>query len=470
MDNKKIQSILQDALEGKIPSSQVELWPTVKASLVAGKHPLIQQGEKMNTTKPRRMAGVAFAGLVIVVLLALAFITPQGRAFAQSILQFFVRSESDAIPIPTEEPVTWVDLTPGVPPATMTRLPAMAIFANDCGDFGSPTCSVEQIRDKVNFTIKELGNIPEGLYFSGATGGPEMVMISYDSADQSWGLLITEQPWAGKPAQGTSEVGSSAVVEKVQIGNLTGEYYRGSFAMNGGDSVAIWDPNFASETLRWVDNGISYTLQHFFGSQTPFGKEGFVTLAESMTTQPVAKLLPVPTATPEAQDVWDPSDTYNLSVPQAEQQAGFKPLLPARLPETLSLFGASYDSEHNIVEVFYLVDQNLHGPNTDGLVLRQQVAPNPDDCKLCGFLMGNGTITEGTVGFDANLETVQIGAVTGKYVEGVWSKTDCCGWVWDPIPFVKNLRWWANGMAFELSNFGMHIEKADMIRIAESLK
>ncbi|HLF90464.1 MAG TPA: hypothetical protein VI451_16065, partial [Anaerolineales bacterium] len=109
MDNKSIQSILQDALENEIPSSQVELWPAVKASLVAGKHPLIQQGEKMNTIKSRRIARVAFAGLVIVVLLALAFITPQGRAFAQSILQFFVRTESDAIPMPTEEPVTWVD-------------------------------------------------------------------------------------------------------------------------------------------------------------------------------------------------------------------------------------------------------------------------------------------------------------------------------------------------------------------------
>ena len=37
MDNKNIQSILQDALEEEIPSSQVNLWSAVKASLVAGK-------------------------------------------------------------------------------------------------------------------------------------------------------------------------------------------------------------------------------------------------------------------------------------------------------------------------------------------------------------------------------------------------------------------------------------------------
>ena len=132
----------------------------------------------MNTTQPRRISRAAFVTLMIVVLLALALITPQGRAFAQSILQFFVRSESDAIPVPTSEPVNWVDLTPGVPPATKTPLPAMAIFANECGDFGSPTCTVEQIRSKVDFTVKEPANIPEGLYFIGATGGPDSILSS----------------------------------------------------------------------------------------------------------------------------------------------------------------------------------------------------------------------------------------------------------------------------------------------------
>jgi hypothetical protein len=60
--------------------------------------------------------------------------------------------------------------------------------------------------------------------------------------------------------------------------------------------------------------------------------------------------------------------------------------------------------------------------------------------------------------------------VTGKYIQGVWSGTDCCGWQWDPTPPVKTLRWWSNGMAFEVTYFGESIEKADMLTIAESLK
>ena len=475
MDNKNIRSILQDALEEKIPSSQVELWSAVKASLVAGRHPLIQQGEKMNTTKPRRISRAAFITLMIVVPMALAFITPQGRAFAQSILQFFIRTEGDAIPMPTEEPVTWVDVTPGIPSATTTPLPAFAIFADECGDFGSPICTVEQIRSKVDFTVREPGKIPEGLYFVGATGGPDSISLTYYFEDLSGSLHITIERWTGAPSPQTDLIGASAIVEEVHIGGLTGEYFKGIFVSESEDNVAHWDPNFFGiETLRWVDDGISYTIQYSHPSM-PLDKEGMVTLAESMTTEPITKL-PMPVST-EDPYLWDPSDTYNLSVSEAEQQAGFKLLLPARLPETLSLVGASYDAEHNIVAAFYLLDQNLYGPTTEGITLRQQTAPDPTDCFLCDILMGDyNNVEEGNPDYimlvppDANLETVQIGAVTGKYIQGVWSGTDCCGWVWDPIPLAKTMRWWADGRAFEIIYFGENIEKADMIAIAESLK
>ena len=81
MDSKNIQSILRTALESVLPSSQIQLWPAVKASLVEGKHSSFRQGEKMNTIKSRRITHIAFAALVIVTLLAVAFATPQGRAF-----------------------------------------------------------------------------------------------------------------------------------------------------------------------------------------------------------------------------------------------------------------------------------------------------------------------------------------------------------------------------------------------------
>lgn len=429
---------------------------------------------------PRAVARRRFINITAVAALTFALLiaaTPQGRAFAQSILQFFVRSESDAIPVPTSEPVTWVDVTPGIPSATTTPLPAFAIFADECGDFGNPICTVEQIRSKVDFTIKELAAIPQGLYFVGATGGPDNIYLLYSYEDQSGSLSITVERWAGAPSPQTDIIGASAIVEQVHIGGLAGEYFKGIFVAEAEGSVAHWDPNFFGiETLRWVDDDISYTMEYSYPPM-PLDKEGMVALAESMTTEPVAKL-PMPAS--ETFDVWDPSDTYNLSASEAEQQAGFKLLLPTQLPETLSLVGASYDSDFKFVQVFYLLDQNLYGPNTDGILLRQQIALNPTDCFLCDILIGDynefaeeagkANYFKEIVPSEDNIETVQIGAVTGKYIQGVWSGTDCCGWQWDPTVTRKVLHWQQNGMAFELSYFGENIEKADMIRIVESIK
>jgi hypothetical protein len=257
-------------------------------------------------------------------------------------------------------------------------------------------------------------------------------------------------------------------VEKVQIGDLAGEYFKGSFVYEDGQSVATWDPNFGIETLRWVDGDTSYRMQ-YVSFQTLLGKEGMAALAESMTLESIVKPpMPAPDATAES---WNPRDDFPLSIPEAEQQAGFKLMLPEKLPEILSFSGASYDAKLGYVQVFYL------GPMTDGLTVNQQIALDPADCVLCDILTGDYyDVQEGDPDYillvppDANIETVQIGAVAGKYVEGVWHGTDCCGWVWEPDPYLKTLRWWKDGIAFELQYFGLDIEKADMIRIAESLK
>lgn len=468
MDNKNIQAILQDALEEKIPSTQIQLLPAVKASLVAGNHRLIQQGEKMNSTRPQRVPRAMLITLTIILLLTLTLITPQGRAFAQSILQFFIRSESDAVPVPTSAPLNWVGQTPGAVPATSTPLPAAALFADECGDFSNPGCSVEQIRSRVDFTVKEPARLPEGLYFMGATGGPDDVLLSYGSQDMSFSLTLFADRWTGTLSPDTDLVGASATIEKVQIGNLNGEYFKGSFVYQSGQDVATWDPDFGSETLRWVDGDTSYKL--LYGSfQKSLNKEGMVAIAESMTSEPIVNLpMPSPTVDPYA---WDPKEYWNLSISEAQEQAGFKLLLPTELPEILSVMGARYEEKHGYVQVNY---QTLPG---ESLVLSQQISDNPENCALCDISIGDYNDVEQenpdnlrVVPVDANLEIVQIGTVTGKYVEGVWSGTDCCGWVWDPQPYLKTLRWWKDGMAFEIAYGGLELEKADLIRIAESIK
>ena len=96
MDNKELKSILQDALEDQMPASQVNLLPAVQARLVARNKSILQQGENMKKILTRKLA---FSAIAIVALLTVALITPQGRAFAQSVLHLFTRAESDILPL-----------------------------------------------------------------------------------------------------------------------------------------------------------------------------------------------------------------------------------------------------------------------------------------------------------------------------------------------------------------------------------
>ncbi len=64
------------------------------------------------------------------------------------------------------------------------------------------------------------------------------------------------------------------------------------------------------------------------------------------------------------------------------------------------------------------------------------------------------------------MQTVKIGDVTGQYVEGMWEN----GWEWVPDPYIKRMRWQANGRAYEFYYTGMEITKEDLIVMAESMK
>lgn len=268
MNQKDIQSVIEDALEQEIPSSEIRLWPAVRRQLSAGKHMDLKQGDKMNT---RKRAQTAFAMAALVALLALAFITPRGRAFAQDVLQFFARTESDSYYSEPSE-MTFEEMTP---------------FHAECGTSIHPTCSVEYVRSRVDFEVKELSLLPEGMYFEGATGGPDWIEMAYLHTDRdrlggelSLGVEPTEKatPWP---------VSQSANVQHVRIGDLTGEYQTGSFFQDDYGNVT-WRPNDPTAILRWEDGGSTYTL-FYSSTRYPLTKEDLVRLAESVTLEPVTK-------------------------------------------------------------------------------------------------------------------------------------------------------------------------------------
>lgn len=409
--------------------------------------------------------------LVVLLTIAMFAVTPQGRVFAQSILKFFIRANSDTILVPTQ-PVTWVDIAPGAPHPTLIPQPTttpLVAFAEACGSFPDMLCTIEQIRGKVDFTVKEPANIPTGLYFTGATGGDDSIFLRYEYENNSGGLLITEERWTGSSFETWPEVGASAVVEEVRIGSLNGEYFKGSFVQNGsaGDDFATWDPNFYMETLRWVENGIAYTLKYAFITQEPLGKDGLIAVAESMTTKPVIKQSMPATPVPTATVFVDPNlITYKIAL--AERQAGFKLMLPPSLPEKLSLHGgADYNRATGVASIWFTYDT----VNLNGLYLNQQIVTDPDDCAICGVVVGDSNSalllhSPKVVGTNAKLQTVQIGNSTGKYYEGVRLGSG----EWEAYPDIKHLRWQDGDRAFEIIAVATGLKLEDLIAIAESLK
>jgi hypothetical protein len=415
---------------------------------------------------------VSVASLVTLLLVFVLALTPQGRAFAQSFLGLFLRAEGDTIPIPTTQPMDWVQLTPGTLHPTMTPMPTLtpiAAFHEDCGSFPVMSCSVEQIRSMVDFMVEEPASIPPGLYFTGATGGPDAVYIRYEYENNRGGLFLAEERWTGTPDQGNPRVSASTIIEKVQVGDLAGEYYKGSFVQDGNsrDGVATWNPDETIETLRWVNGDISYTLEYFYTDQGPLGKDRLAAIAESMTTEPVAKrpmpATPAATATPHVSP-----DLLSLKIALAERQAGFKLLLPPSLPADLTSHGgASFNLGTGVASVWFTYDN----VNMNGLYLNQQIVSDPADCVLCDAVVGDDNsalLAQGPeiVGANAGLETVQIGNITGKYYTGVRKGSG----EWDPMPDMRHLRWQVNGRAFELISLGTDLQKEDLISIAESMK
>lgn len=247
MDKKNIPSILKDAVEHEVPASTIDLLSNVKKRLVAGANP---QGEKMKTTTPRLVSRLVLVSVAVIALLAMAFITPQGRAFAQSILQFFVRADQDQYPL---QP--WQMM----PPAQTSPESPFQL-------------SVQDAESRAAYDVFSPVDVPAGMVFVGA-GYDE----KYHTVSQAFGqnadyieLSFWQQPLeyyqpCGDITQicenmlGANFVGASAYIEPVQLENgLTGEYLEGVWELT--DNGPVWNPTPFVRMLRWQTDTMIFKL------------------------------------------------------------------------------------------------------------------------------------------------------------------------------------------------------------------
>jgi hypothetical protein len=265
MENRELKSILQDALESKFPASQIDLLPKVREHLVAG---TIQQGEKMNTVPSRRLSRLALAALAVVVLLTIAFVTPQGRAFAQSILQLFRRSDSYTLPLPEEQ------LSHTGKASAPTAMPP------------APLVSIQAAEKMTGFDAKVLSGDPKGFTFAGAMASGDGISIQYQAQGNGGQLIINESnngfmesDWDRAPAE---------FITPVKVGGLDAEVVQGAYVVYPGATNAQWNPEAPIIRLRWIEDGIWFEMAKFGGveSISYLDPDGMIALAENMVYAP----------------------------------------------------------------------------------------------------------------------------------------------------------------------------------------
>ena len=324
------------------------------------------------------------------------------------------------------------------------------------------------------FPVYALAELPEGVVFSGATGDPDQVYLVYSLPDTSGILIILEQPFSGAEAPPAWEVGADAEIQTMKIGAIPAEYVKGSY--DGSSEPPVWNSDINLHSLRWLNEGILFNLQ-WMENEPRTSPADMVELAATLTDGPVGD-----NGTPLIQDQLEPEavdlhEIYPLSLAEAEEQAGFTLLSPAILPQSLTFVGARYDEESKVVELFYYYNQPNIPDATDGLLISQQAAPRGMDCGLCTFVRGTGLQIEQypagkLVSKDATIETVQVGAFAGQYLEGIgWvARDEVNGWQWNSTPYVKRLRYQTDEVGLAFAFYGFELDKIDILAIAESMK
>jgi hypothetical protein len=175
MDSEKIGSILKEAIEAEMPGHQIDLWAGVQERLVAGSRDFDQQGARMNRTRPRYRPRLALVTLMMVALVTFTLSTPQGRAIAQKMLQFFRRAESNSFPLaPSQFPVGESD-----PSAPTAQPPASLV-------------SIGEAEIQAGFDAAELPFVPEGFEYLGARVYGKAIHLEYGVPGGGGNLIITQ--------------------------------------------------------------------------------------------------------------------------------------------------------------------------------------------------------------------------------------------------------------------------------------
>ncbi len=269
MNKQQLRQILSENAEELVPSETINLWPAIKKRLDNRTLPTQKRSRLVERFNRRTVYQQVAWGTLAILLVGIIFLaTPQGRVWAKEFLQFFIRTQTDNLPVQT-----W-QLTP-VP----TLAPGVAL--SDPANILDAKLSVRQVAEQSGFDVKEPAWLPQQLALVGATYDPprSLVRIFYRLAESN-GLVLKEEFYTSPDACSLcNEVGASASVEPVQVGDTSGEYVQGVWKLT--DQGPVWENDPYLQTLRWQTAGVAYELQ-YMGPPDAITKVDLVNIANSL--------------------------------------------------------------------------------------------------------------------------------------------------------------------------------------------
>jgi hypothetical protein len=224
--------------------------PSARLQQRAATFPWEQRG---NTREHARWIPKTARLVVLMVALLVAgtvALTPPLRALAHDMLSVFIRTPSDAI----------------------TNQELEANFPLPSSEDPHVGLSIADAERAAGFRVWQPHSVPEGHRLQEAVYMPaeQMVILAYVAGDYPFvdprmlsGFSLMQQP-AARAASNKSvfPVGASAVIETVQIGDVTGEYVEGAWCGGNSDpeTMMYWCGDSFLRTLHWQRGDWVFTL------------------------------------------------------------------------------------------------------------------------------------------------------------------------------------------------------------------
>ncbi len=444
MENKTPKSIFQQELEQEISPAQIELWPAVRERLVARKHPLFQQGEKMSSNHFRR---AAFAALALAFAFIILSLTPQGQAFARELLGYFTMVSGKTLPaMPTAIPAPIYTLE-----AELIPLKPSLAEPENCGDVISPIsstfiCQLQDAQAKLGFEVKSFPAryVQEQFRFMEVYPEYRIAVIRFSGYSLSQGIGDFPEDCPGCAVY-------EKAVQPVQVGAHQAEYVAGSFIFDD-DGGMTWEPESGSYNLRWKEGERWYALygeKSVLSGLSPLEvKEKMIQIAEDLAS--IEQGIDLLSAAHQ---------------PSIKDSIGFTLKEPGILPEGFQQVpDGSWSNLTTMPRVGMKYVYKADGEFVNALTLYQMLIPSDHQTLRREFALiyQHKSLVDGEWTDTGRDEEIRINGATGYYLQA--DELGACALYWrdDEREYLLEYHW--------DPTFGGRLDKEMLVAIAESLK